>query len=476
MNNLMRYDQKVFDQAAKVISWNNWLLSTLGLWPQVPNNFLFSINFGYFVYHMSLEYLDLFLFIDNLEHVIENLTENMAFTQIIMRIAMLKKYNRQLGAVINEALKDYDIKKYRNSDECKAFIDYMNKAKLFVKLLCIFVAMTASSYFMKPITSPPPVDESDDMDQINATIPFILPYRFYVFYTINDSQTYMLTYASQFPFVFISGFGQTAADCLMVTLVFHVSGKLAVLAIRISEIKCDDAKICKVELNDIINEHSRLLRMGESIEEAFSETLLVHLVGATSLVCILGFQLLSISRRVLYQTASFRPREGSTIGVLFQDFRESHRFDKNQWDDAETAFNSRIKTGIITNLQHKDLSAFLSDTKQMIMVENYSKGQNADIATFFVFIFLVFLVLYAHCVVGESLVTESHKVCEAYYDCKWYEMPKNTAKCLILCMARSQKPLGLTAGKFGTFCLSTLTDVVKTAMAYLSVLRSFLAV
>ncbi|KAK0180813.1 hypothetical protein PV327_003158 [Microctonus hyperodae] len=123
--------------------------------------------------------------------------------------------------------------------------------------------------------------------------------------------------------------------------------------------------------------------MGESIEEAFSETLLVHLVGATSLVCILGFQLLS----------------------------------------------------------------------------NYSKGQNADIVTFFVFIFLVFLVLYAHCVVGESLVTESHKVCEAYYDCKWYEMPNNIAKCLILCMARSQKPLGLTAGKFGTFCLSTLTDV-----------------
>lgn len=99
------------------------------------------------------------------------------------------------------------------------------------------------------------------------------------------------------------------------------------------------------------------------------------------------------------------------------------------------------------------------------------------------------------------IIIKSHKVCEAYYDCKWYEMPKNTAKCLILCMARSQKPLGLTAGKFGTFCLSTLTDVsyttihiyhivcirlyfinilyfqvVKTAMAYLSVLRSFLAV
>lgn len=33
------------------------------------------------------------------------------------------------------------------------------------------------------------------------------------------------------------------------------------------------------------------------------------------------------------------------------------------------------------------------------------------------------------------------------------------ARMIILCMARSQKPLCLTAGKFTTFCLSTLTDV-----------------
>ncbi|KAK0180816.1 hypothetical protein PV327_003160 [Microctonus hyperodae] len=122
MNNLMLYDQKDFDEAVKVISWNKWLLSTLGLWPQSPNNFLFSINFGYFACHMALEYLDLFLFIDNLEHVIENLTENTAFTQVIMRIAMLKNYHRQLGVVINEALKDYDIKKYRNRTSDKQSI------------------------------------------------------------------------------------------------------------------------------------------------------------------------------------------------------------------------------------------------------------------------------------------------------------------------------------------------------------------
>ncbi|XP_063982741.1 uncharacterized protein LOC135165406 [Diachasmimorpha longicaudata] len=390
-----QHNQEDFDKAIKVLKWNKWLLSALGLWPRNPNSIIFVINFGYFVYNMMCEYLDLFLFIDNLEHVIENLTENMAFTQILVRMAMLKLYNRQLGDVINEVFKDYDAKTYRNPAESKVFLDYMNKAKLFVKLLCAFVTMTAVSYYAKPITSPAPLAENEDR-AVNATMPFVLPYQFHVFHEIDDFRTYAITYASQLPFVFVSGLGQTAADCLMVTLVFHVSGRLSVLAMRISSVRTDVDR-CRAELGEIIIEHNRLLKMGQNIKEAFSETLLAHLVGATALVCIIGYQLLV----------------------------------------------------------------------------NYAKGQTADLATFFVFIFLVFLVLYSHCVVAESLVTESNKVCEAYYDCLWYEMTPETAKVIILCMARSQKSLGLTAGKFASFGLRTLTDVVKTAMAYLSVLRSF---
>ncbi|XP_044001351.1 uncharacterized protein LOC122847613 [Aphidius gifuensis] len=397
--------QEEFDDASKIMNLNKFLLSTLGLWPNKKNTFIFILTFGYFVYHMFCEYLDLLLFIDDLEHVIENLTENMAFTQILVRIAMLKKYNRKLGDIINEAIKDYDYKLYKTTEEKKVFIDYIKRAKLFCKLLCIFVAMTASSYYVKPITSPPPQPppsstiNDDDFIINNLTKPFILPYRFYLFHQVNDFKMYVITYVSQFPFVFVSGFGQTAADCLMVSLVFHICGKLAVLSIKISTIN-PNINFCKKQLNEIIIEHNRLLKMGQDIEEAFSETLLIHLVGATSLVCILGYQLLT----------------------------------------------------------------------------NYAKGQNADLATFLIFIFLVFLILYAHCVVGESLITESNKVCEAYYACQWYNMPHDTSNGIILCMIRSQKPLGLSAGKFKTLCLSTLTEVLKTAMGYLSVLRSFLAV
>lgn len=93
----------------------------------------------------------------------------------------------------------------------------------------------------------------------NATMPFLLPYRFHIFHEVKDFQTYAITYASQLPFVFVSGLGQTAADCLMVTLVFHVSGRLSVLAMRISSVKTNISN-CSEELGEIIIEHNRLLK------------------------------------------------------------------------------------------------------------------------------------------------------------------------------------------------------------------------
>lgn len=139
------------DCAAEVLSWNKRLMSTLGLWPFGSNDLIFLINFGYFSFFMLLEYLDLFIFIGNLEHVIMNLTENMAFSQIFVRMSMLRLYNIEIGEVIAEAMKDFDVIKYKTTKEMQTFITYNRRSKIFVKLLMTFVALTASSYYLTPI-------------------------------------------------------------------------------------------------------------------------------------------------------------------------------------------------------------------------------------------------------------------------------------------------------------------------------------
>lgn len=88
---------------------------------------------------------------------------------------------------------------------------------------------------------------------------YLLPYRFHLFYAVESMRTYVITYVLQMPFVFVSGFGQTATDCIMVTLVFHICGQMAVLALRINKI---DAEVCdcKNEMQHVVRMHIRLLR------------------------------------------------------------------------------------------------------------------------------------------------------------------------------------------------------------------------
>lgn len=88
---------------------------------------------------------------------------------------------------------------------------------------------------------------------------YLLPYRFHLFYAVDNMRTYIITYVLQMPFVFVSGFGQTATDCIMVTLVFHICGQMSVLALRINNIDtelCD----CKSEVRHVVHMHIRLLR------------------------------------------------------------------------------------------------------------------------------------------------------------------------------------------------------------------------
>ncbi|KAI4476100.1 hypothetical protein M0802_014935 [Mischocyttarus mexicanus] len=234
-------------------------MSTLGLWPHSRNNLRFSLNFGYFSFLMILEYLDLFIFINDLEHVIMNLTENMAFSQIFVRMSMLWKYNDEIGSLITEAIKDFGKEKYKSKEERQLFISYNAKSKLFMKLLITFVALTASSYYLTPILvslgNGLPVIE---VGNISQTI-YLLPYRFYTFYPLENLQSYTIIYALELPFVFISGFGQSAADCIMVTLVFHICGQMSVLALQINNIDIDKKKN-REEIQAVVESHTRLLR------------------------------------------------------------------------------------------------------------------------------------------------------------------------------------------------------------------------
>nr|XP_050868552.1 odorant receptor 4-like [Vespula vulgaris] len=100
--------------------------------------------------------------------------------------------------------------------------------------------------------------------------------------------------------------------------------------------------------------------------------------------------------------------------------------------------------------------------------------EGLGIITFAAFLFVLSSTLFTYCYIGECLIEESSSLCEALYYCDWYELSTIDMKSICICMMRARKPLQLTCAKFCVVSLRTFTDIIKTSMAYLSVLRTIM--
>ncbi|XP_039302270.1 odorant receptor 4-like [Solenopsis invicta] len=108
------------------------------------------------------------------------------------------------------------------------------------------------------------------------------------------------------------------------------------------------------------------------------------------------------------------------------------------------------------------------------MIAKSDFGENTSVVLFAMYTSCVISTILVYCYAGECLITESAKLRETFYNTNWYNNSPSQTKLIGLCMVRSEKPLILTAGKFLVLSLNTFTGIVKTSMAYLSMLRNFL--
>ncbi|XP_046737852.1 uncharacterized protein LOC124406470 [Diprion similis] len=102
------------------------------------------------------------------------------------------------------------------------------------------------------------------------------------------------------------------------------------------------------------------------------------------------------------------------------------------------------------------------------------EDQTTGLVTFLLYVVVVTSYIFVFCWGGEKLVEESTNIHDALSACPWYDMPSAHAKMLIICMIRAQQPLTMTAGKFYEFTLINFTNILKTSMAYVSVLRNMI--
>ncbi|XP_033360081.1 odorant receptor 2a-like [Bombus vosnesenskii] len=109
---------------------------------------------------------------------------------------------------------------------------------------------------------------------------------------------------------------------------------------------------------------------------------------------------------------------------------------------------------------------------QLLMTTD--SGEDINTIHFIIYSCAVVLLAFSYCFLGECLINESSEMQVACYFINWYDLPEQYTRSLIFCIARSQKPSYLTAGKFYVFSLETFGVIVKASMAYLSVLKSII--
>ncbi|XP_018052338.1 PREDICTED: odorant receptor 82a-like [Atta colombica] len=82
--------------------------------------------------------------------------------------------------------------------------------------------------------------------------------------------------------------------------------------------------------------------------------------------------------------------------------------------------------------------------------------------------------IFIFCYIGEILSEQGEQIGKSAYMTNWYLLPGKTAQGLILIILRSNAVLKITAGKIVQLSFSTFGDVIKSALAYLNILRTIL--
>ncbi|XP_044006040.1 uncharacterized protein LOC122851055 [Aphidius gifuensis] len=171
------------------------------------------------------------------------------------------------------------------------------------------------------------------------------------------------------------------------------------------------------------------------------------------------------------------------VNLRILDFIDIYQ-NKNNTMDKKTAEIVQLQIRILTFIRQIEnilneacFFEFLSSTTGIciLMYNLMTEIQQADkigiITYLFVlvhYVFNIFILSY----VGEKLSQQAQDVGSTVYMINWHQLPPKIAKNFILILLMSKYPNTLTAGKIMPLCYSTFCGIIKTAVAYLNILRS----
>ncbi|GAB1860151.1 Odorant receptor [Camponotus japonicus] len=190
---------------------------------------------------------------------------------------------------------------------------------------------------------------------------------------------------------------------------------------------------------------------GNCCTEGIFVGITLHLCGQLELLMI-DFR--QISRR------RHKQKEGS----LVEEFVVRHRRLLRLTETIENTYNIIILTQIFT-------SAILICITGFGLIESLHVHDTIMTTKSIVIMIVMLLQSFIYSFAGDNLRDQSEALSFAVYDSNWCDFSTNDIRDLSFIMVKTNIPIRLTAGKFFYVTRATFTDILKTAVSYLSALR-----
>ncbi|XP_039304866.1 odorant receptor 13a isoform X2 [Solenopsis invicta] len=137
----------------------------------------------------------------------------------------------------------------------------------------------------------------------------------------------------------------------------------------------------------------------------------------------------------------------------------------------------RFSAAVEEILQEVCLLEFASSIFTMCLPEYYcivdwQESDTVGLTTYFLLFVSFCFNMYILCYIGEQLVAKSSQIGTRCFMIRWYQLPAKSMRSLILVIAMSSHPIKISAGRMIDLSLATFGNVLKTSLAYLSLLRT----
>ncbi|XP_070150952.1 odorant receptor 10-like [Polyergus mexicanus] len=269
-------------------------LRFVGIWPGLPYG-----TFTWFAYMTSLvimmyfEYAYIFdhFVIDDISNLIDALSIALSCNLGFLKLISLWLHRRLFYDILLAMDEDWSNVLNRDRSVLRIMTSNANLSRRYSNMLISINATAAICY-----TAPSFMRHSANLEEnLNDSLR-VLPLKMQFPFETNASPLFEFLAIVQFFHVVSISALVAMINCLIITLVLHVSGQIDILRRELLAICYDqdsqyDSIVASIRL--LITRHQRIIMFSDNIEELYSNIALMQFLSNTVVICCIGFTFIS---------------------------------------------------------------------------------------------------------------------------------------------------------------------------------------